>query len=77
MGTMYSIFEYWGNENTDSQMLANAAYLKEHFVDKRHLGLQTGQGYYSYPDAAYMVAGFLDVPDVSKANEIAQTAVLK
>lgn len=77
MGTMYNIFEYWGNENADSQMLANAAYLKEHFVDKGHLGLQTGQGYYSYPDAAYMAAGFLDVPDVSKASEIAQMAVPK
>lgn len=77
MGTMYNIFEYWGNQNTDSQMLANAAYLKEHFVDQGNLGLQTGQGYYNYPNAAYMAPGFLDVPDVSKASEIAQIAVPK
>jgi 3-hydroxyacyl-CoA dehydrogenase len=77
MASMVNIFDYWGNENDDAQMLANAAYLKENFLDKGHLGLQTGQGYYSYPDPAFAADGFLDVPDVSKADEIAQIAVPK
>lgn len=77
MGTMVNIFDYWGNENNDAQMLANAAYLKENFLDKGHLGLQTGQGYYNYPDPAYMAEGFLDVPDIAQASEIAQLTVPK
>lgn len=77
MNTVMNISNYWGKENNDAQMLANAAYVKEHFVDKGHLGLQTGQGYYSYPDPAYAAEGFLDVPDVSSAKEISRTAVLK
>lgn len=77
MGTAYNVFDYWGNENGDDQMLANAAYIKEHFVDKGLLGLQTGQGYYSYPDPAYRKAGFLDVPDISRAHEISSMAAPK
>ena len=77
MRTAYNILDYWGKENGDDQMLANAAYIKEHFVDKGLLGLQTGQGYYSYPDPAYRKAGFLDVPDISSANEISSMAAPK
>jgi 3-hydroxybutyryl-CoA dehydrogenase len=77
MRTTYNVLDYWGKENGDDQMLANAAYIKEHFVDKGLLGLQTGQGYYSYPDPAYNKAGFLDVPDISSAHEISSIAVPK
>ena len=77
MGTVYNISEYWGNENSDDQMLANAAYIKAHFLDKGHLGLQTGQGYYSYPNPKYMEPGFLDVPDISEAGPISQIAAPK
>ena len=77
MGTMVNIFDYWGNENNDTQMLANAAYLKENFLDKGHLGLQTGRGYYNYPNPAYGVEGFLEVPDVSQAGDIAKVALPK
>ena len=77
MNKAMNISEYWGKENNDAQMLANATYVKENFVDKGHLGLQTGQGYYSYPDPAYAAEGFLDVPDVSQAGDIAKFAVLK
>jgi 3-hydroxyacyl-CoA dehydrogenase len=76
MATVVNILDYWGKENDDAQMLANATYLKKNFVDKGHLGLQTGQGYYSYPDPAYAAEGFLDVPDVSQAGDIAKVAVL-
>lgn len=77
MATVVNVLDYWGKENDDAQMLANATYLKKNFVDKGHLGLQTGQGYYSYPDPAYAAEGFLDVPDVSQAGDIAKVAVLK
>ncbi|WP_245548845.1 hypothetical protein [Nocardia exalbida] len=46
-------------------MIANADYIKERFLDKGLLGVQTGKGYYEYPDPAYQRSGFLDAPDVS------------
>ncbi len=77
MTTMYNILHHWGEVNDDMQMRANAAYIKETFIDKGLLGLQTGQGYYSYPNPAYQAPDFLDVPDVSRALEISKLARLK
>ena len=72
MNTAYNISTYWGNENKDEQMLINAAYLKEHFIDHGKLGLQTGEGFYKYPEPAFAAPGFLEVPDISRADEIAR-----
>ena len=77
MKTAFDIFNYWGNENDDAQMKANAQYIKENFLDKGLLGLQTGQGYYSYPNPSYTRPGFLDVPDISRAAELARLAFAK
>ncbi len=71
MQTLYNVLNYWGNETGEDQMVANARYLKENFLDKDLLGLQSAQGYYSYPDPSYSQPGFLDVPDVSRTNEFA------
>lgn len=76
MKTAYDVMVHWSEENDDDQMRANAAYVKEHFLDKGLLGLQTGQGYYSYPDAAYMAEDFLAVPDKSSVAEIVALAKL-
>jgi 3-hydroxyacyl-CoA dehydrogenase len=77
MQTFYNILSYWGTENNDQKMLANAQYIKENFIDKGKLGMQSGEGYYSYPNPAYQAADFLDVPDISKAKELAKMAVLE
>jgi 3-hydroxyacyl-CoA dehydrogenase len=65
MTTAYNVLAHWGRVNGDAQMIANAAYLKENFLDKGLLGAQTGKGYYEYPDPAFGRPGFLDVPDIS------------
>ena len=70
METAFNVATYWGTVNGDEQMLANAAYIKEHFIDKGLMGLQTGRGFYSYPDPAYEAADFLAVPDKSIITEI-------
>lgn len=62
MKTAFDISQHWGEVNGDAQMLANAAFIKEHFLDKGKLGVQSGQGYYSYPDPAYAAEDFLKVP---------------
>ena len=74
--TVYDIFSLWGEVNKDEQMLANAKYLKEHFLDKGLLGLQTGQGYFSYPNPSFEAPDFLEVPDASHAKGLAMQAKL-
>lgn len=59
------------------QMLANADYIKKNLTDAGKLGLQSGEGYYKYPNPAYQAADFLSVPDISKATELAMMAKLK
>lgn len=76
MKTCFDILSHWGEAGKDDQMLANAQYIKEHFLDKGLQGMQGGQGYYSYPDPSYQAADFLEIPDISKAEEIASIAKL-
>ncbi|MGW1240331.1 3-hydroxyacyl-CoA dehydrogenase NAD-binding domain-containing protein [Streptomyces bobili] len=70
MKTAFDVLHYWGTQTGDPQMGANAAYIKEHFLDKGRLGLATGKGYYEYPDPAYLRPGFLDVPDIAAVPDI-------
>ena len=76
MPTIFNIFSHWGETNKDEEMLANARYIKEHFLDKGLQGMQGGQGYYQYPNPSYQAPDFLEVPDASKAQEIAMLAKL-
>jgi 3-hydroxyacyl-CoA dehydrogenase len=72
MKTSYDIARYWGTQGGDAQLLANAQYLKENYLDKGYLGVQSGRGFYSYPNPAYEDPGFLDVPDVALVEELAK-----
>ena len=72
MTTAYNISSYWGALNNDEQMLKNAAYIKEHYIDKGKLGIQTGEGIYTYPDPEYAEPDFLSIPDMSRADDIAK-----
>ena len=77
MTTAYNISAYWGNENQDEQLLKGARYLKENFLDKGKLGVPTGEGFYRYPNPSFAEPGFLDVPDISQAEELAKLAMPK
>jgi 3-hydroxyacyl-CoA dehydrogenase len=57
--TAFNIARHGAEIRNDEQMRVNAAYLKEHFVDRDKLGLKSGEGYYSYPDPAYKDEDFL------------------
>ncbi|MCK8642401.1 3-hydroxyacyl-CoA dehydrogenase [Mycobacterium colombiense] len=70
MGTIYNVLLHWGQEFGDAQMLANADYIKMNFLDRGWLGLQSGKGYYEYPNPAYQRADFLAVPDISQVQHI-------
>ncbi|KUM68120.1 3-hydroxyacyl-CoA dehydrogenase [Streptomyces griseorubiginosus] len=75
MKTAYDVLSHWARENDDAQMGANAEYVKKNFLDRGRLGLQTGGGYYDYPDPAYQRPGFLDVPDISAVPDLVSLIV--
>ncbi|NEB04166.1 3-hydroxyacyl-CoA dehydrogenase [Streptomyces sp. SID13726] len=70
MKTVHDVLSHWGGETGDAQMSANADYIKNNFLDRGRLGLQTGKGYYDYPDPAYQRPGFLDVPHISVVADL-------
>lgn len=74
MQTVYDVCSHWGALNNDAQMLANAEYIKIHFLDKGKLGVLSGEGYYRYPNPAFAAPDFLAVPDLAQAREIAALA---
>ena len=67
--TAYDICAHWGTVNGDAQMLKNAAYLKERFLDKGLQGMMGGEGFYRYPDPAYAAPDFLAVPAASVGGD--------
>jgi len=58
LSTVWTITDYWAKKTGDAQARANADFLKQ-YVDRGHLGFKTNQGFYSYPNPAYMEANFL------------------
>ena len=70
METCHNVLTHWGSVRGDAQMNANADYLKKNFLDHGLLGLQTGKGYYEYPDPAFQRPGFLAVPDISVVPDL-------
>ena len=59
LGTAYHITAYWADLLKDPQTQTNALFLKK-YVDKGWLGVQTGRGFYSYPDPLYAQPDFLE-----------------
>jgi 3-hydroxybutyryl-CoA dehydrogenase len=57
--TVYKVTAYWADVTKNKQNLKNAEFLKK-YVERKELGIKTGKGFYSYPDPAYMVPGFIE-----------------
>jgi 3-hydroxybutyryl-CoA dehydrogenase len=70
MKTAYDVCSYWGTVNNDAQMLKNAAYVKERFLDRGLQGMLGGEGFYTYPNPAYAAPDFLAVPDAARVPDI-------
>jgi 3-hydroxybutyryl-CoA dehydrogenase len=58
LGTVWTITEYWAKKAGDKQSQKNADFIKQ-FVDKGELGYKTNKGFYTYPNPAYTMPGFL------------------
>ncbi len=57
--TAYHINHYWASVLKDPELERNTAFLKT-YVDQGHLGIKTGQGFYSYPDPKFQEPGFVE-----------------
>jgi 3-hydroxybutyryl-CoA dehydrogenase len=68
LSTVWTITDYWAKKTGDAQAQANADFLKQ-YVDKGHLGFKTNQGFYSYPNPAYMEKTFLSEADRPRKSE--------
>jgi 3-hydroxyacyl-CoA dehydrogenase len=57
--TAYNITRNIAEQDGGSGAARAAPYLKEHFIDTGKLGVDAGEGFYTYPDPAYLRSGFL------------------
>ncbi|MFC6347221.1 3-hydroxyacyl-CoA dehydrogenase [Vagococcus carniphilus] len=55
LNTAYNIA--LSKDTDDSKKIAQ--FLKENYLDKGHLGIQSGQGFYTYPNPSYLEKDFL------------------
>lgn len=59
LDTVWKVTDYWARVRNQPKALANARFLKE-YVDQGWLGRKTGQGFYTYPDPAFLEPGFME-----------------
>ncbi|QCE40476.1 3-hydroxyacyl-CoA dehydrogenase [Psychroserpens sp. NJDZ02] len=57
--TAYNINKIAVEKTNDPLKIKTVKYLKEHFIDKNKLGVATGEGFYKYPNPAFMDPDFL------------------
>jgi 3-hydroxyacyl-CoA dehydrogenase len=57
--TAYNVTRNIAEHNGGSVAARAATYLKEHFIDTGKLGVDAGEGFYTYPNPAYLRPGFL------------------
>jgi 3-hydroxyacyl-CoA dehydrogenase len=57
--TAYNITRNMVEQSKGASAARIAAYLKEHFIDTGKLGVDAGEGFYTYPNPAYLAPGFL------------------
>ena len=59
LGVVHHVATLIGETTSNTQALDSAHYLDEELIQKGHLGVATGQGFYSYPDPAFAQPGFV------------------
>jgi 3-hydroxyacyl-CoA dehydrogenase len=59
LGVVYHVAKLLGETTLNTQALESAGYLDEHFIQKGHLGVASGEGFYRYPEPAYDQPGFV------------------
>ena len=59
LGVVHHVAQLIGDTTTNAQALESARYLDEEFIQKGHLGVATGQGFYAYPNPDFAQSGFV------------------
>jgi len=59
LAVVYHVAKLIGETTPNTQALESARYLDEHFIQKGHLGIASGQGVYRYPNPAFEQPGFI------------------
>jgi 3-hydroxyacyl-CoA dehydrogenase len=59
LGVVYHVAKLIGETTENTQALESARYLDEHFMQKGHLGVTSGQGFYRYPNPAFEQPEFI------------------
>jgi 3-hydroxyacyl-CoA dehydrogenase len=59
LGVVYHVAKLIGETTPNTQALEYARYVEVHFIQKGHLGVASGQGFYSYPNPAFAQPGFI------------------
>ncbi len=60
LDTVWQVVHLAAQRTGRKDLARNAAYLKEHFLDRGKLGVKSGEGFYTYPDPAFARAGFVE-----------------
>jgi len=59
LAVVYHVAKLIGETTPNTEALESARYLDEHFIQKGHLGIASGQGFYRYPNPAFEQPGFI------------------
>lgn len=59
MNTIYNVTKMWGDKLSDQAALDTAEFIKREYLDKGKLGVNSGEGFYIYPNPKFKDANFL------------------
>ncbi len=69
LGVVYHVAKLIGESNTNTQALEYARYVDEHFIRKGHLGVASGQGFYTYPNPDFAQPGFTKLSAITACGD--------
>jgi 3-hydroxyacyl-CoA dehydrogenase len=59
LGVVYHVAKLLGETTQNTEALESARYLEEHFMQKGHLWVASGDGFYRHPNPAFEQPGFI------------------
>jgi len=68
LDTVWKITSYHAQKRGDANAMKNAEFIKS-YVDAGRMGKKAGQGFYKYPNPAFLCPGFLEGKTASSAQE--------
>ena len=60
LDTVWHITDYWAKKRFYIRQIRRNANFVKQYVDQGHIGIKSGQGFYTYPDPAFRRPGFIE-----------------